>query len=166
MIKINNLCDSHISRNSDLSNDVRLWAAKLHVMTMDALIPFKIPGQFTPTLQVQYEKLMATRHKKAHNTISLWKPPLHENAKWRLSYGPSENLIGSALYFFESENLDFCLECIGRERQVNEVFAFIREAVVLRKRYNIACIKDKMKREGIKMSDLKDDTKAYIRSIK
>lgn len=165
MTKNVNLCDAHISRNGDTANEQKIWAAKLHVMTMDALIPFKIPGQFTPALYDQYQKLMATRGKKAYNTKSLWKPPLFEDAKWRLSHGPAENLIGPALYFFESENLDFCLECIGRENQASQIFAFIQEAVTLRKRYNIACIKDKIRRDGIKMRDIKDDTKDYIRSM-
>ena len=160
MLKPMSTCNSFSSRSSVPNAEVALWGAKLRVMMDDAIYPFKISDD---NLDKQFKKLVRKiKTGKTCNTKMLCPVFFDGNVTYRIGQNNRQSLIDAALFFFESAALDRCLEYVGRENQVEEVFAFVQGAVTLRKRYNVTCMKHYMMQHNIKTSQLTEQAKAYI----
>lgn len=163
MANVYSTCLSVNSRNAVPSPEILMWGAKLHIILCDAIHPFSLPSQNMPSLQAQYEKMMKDRKDKPRSTKLIIRISSGDPPHYKISGKGVEMDIGRALWFFEHSCFDWCLEAIGRENQAKRIFDFAQEAVTLRRKYNIACLKDRMKVMGLKMSDLTEESREYIK---
>lgn len=170
MQKTVSVCDTHISRSSVPSAEAALWGAKISTLITDALFPFKLPGKETPYLDAQYKALI--KKKRLYGTKLLVPYFIDDPVKcistkqYRIGQTSKQSAIDAALYFFESEAFDICLGYIGLENDVDRIFAFIQKATTLRKKYNVACMKRQMLDQKIKISDLDERARKYIKGVK
>lgn len=161
MQKTANICDTHISRSSVPSAEAALWGAKINTMAQDAIFPFRLPSKETPSLEKQFAVLIKKiKPFCPKNTKFL---VLGTEEKYRIGHTSKQSLIDAALFFFESEAFDICMGYLNRENDVDRIFAFIQKATTLRKKYNILCMRRQMKEQKIKMSNLDERARGYIK---
>lgn len=164
MQKTVNICDTHMWRSSIPSAEAALWGAKINTMAYNAIFPFRIPSADTPSLEKQFAILMKKIKPLCPKNTKIL--VFGVEGKYRIGHTQKQVVIDESLFFFESEAFDICMDYLNRENDVDRVFTFIQKATTLRKRYNVACMKRQMKERNLKMSDLDERARNYIKGVK